>query len=302
MLHNNKDSVVQKTNGDAEVEAVKALLKKFSDNELNNKEELMVELETLSYQLTTIQGQAILGTAYFKGDVIPENLPKAVELLKKAVDQGSSKAIQQRYKAAKSLLDGVLCYNPSDIERLHCAYVNIRPNTHNGISESNGSLSEPTRTSKILETIVQNPESTSSIKSEEKDLRENIENTLQGYSLHTQKYIKNFNLKETIAKRIKGLRLTPDEAKKFHKFTDFCTHQYMAIPVRLNGHFYDFSTLKDKQNDPITNDHFNKFEIGSAEDLLEEFEELVEKLQTKRVVSDENNKGVFNNILRHFRA
>lgn len=66
---------------------------------------------------------------------------------------------------------------------------------------------------------------------------------------------------------------------------DAKTGLYMNKPVFLNGHVYDFETLKGTTQDPLSNQYFRLKEITPATTLYKEAEVFIKTINTRREAS-----------------
>lgn len=124
-------------------------------------------------------------------------------------------------------------------------------------------------------------EATTSISSGQ-PLKTNEHSELNEYSAYFLVYVKSFAGKKTIKERIEELNLSDEEEKRFKKFEDPITLEYMEIPTRLHDTNFDLATIEKLSKNPMNNIPFKRIEIQSDRGLMDELERCIDELQRER--------------------
>lgn len=118
---------------------------------------------------------------------------------------------------------------------------------------------------------------------------------IQTFTSYTQDYIQSFEGKIPYSEQIKKLQLTDRELLRFEKYLDPVTHNIIDIPVKLNDHVYDLSTIYQlgcdkKLKDPFNNIPFELSEVASDRDTSEQIQALIRHIHKRKMSADNESK------------
>ncbi|WP_058535137.1 DUF4097 family beta strand repeat-containing protein [Legionella saoudiensis] len=114
------------------------------------------------------------------------------------------------------------------------------------------------------------------------------------YDKDTQIYIDGQRKYETIAARIEKLgTLSPEEERLLAVFTDPITLDYFNdVPVCYKEKYYNLSTLLQIGMDPMSREALMLYKINPARTLVNNFEEIMDKIQINRKEAVANSESV----------
>lgn len=122
-----------------------------------------------------------------------------------------------------------------------------------------------------------------------KKLKTNEIPNIQKFTAYTQTYIQSFEQKIPYSEQIKHLRLTDKELLRFEEYLDPINMKIIDIPVKLNDHIYDLSTIlrcyKAGHKDPFNNISFKLSHVSSDRSTSEKIQALITTIQQEKILA-----------------